>query len=107
MIRGQSSARREAAASSRGWAKVGLLGLGLVVGTTVGMVGWSTQLRKHRRALFHGDKFRRLAALGYLRAHPSVDSERLLRDYLQWESHPLLRRRAHGILQRTAELLRS
>jgi hypothetical protein len=84
-----------------------LLSLGLAVGTAVGVLGWSAVLRRHRRALFHADKLRRLAALGYLRAHPSVDSARLLRDYLQWEPHPLLRRRARGVLRRTELALRS
>ena len=80
---------------------------GLAVGLTLGFVTWSAQQENHRRALFHASPRRRLAALGYLRAHPSVDSARLLRDYLRWEPLPLLRRRARGVLRRTERLLRS
>lgn len=90
-----------------GWEAAGMVGLGLVVGTAVGLVGWSLVQRRHRRSLFHPDTLKRLAALGYLRAHPSVDSARLLRDYLRWEPNPLLRRRARGVLQRTERALRS
>ena len=90
-----------------GWHSAGLVGLGLAVGAAVGLVGWSLVQRRHRRSLFHPDKLKRLAALGYLRAHPSVDSARLLRDYLEWEPHPLLRRRARGVLRRTERALLS
>lgn len=89
------------------WWTVGMLATGVVAGLAVGLVGWSAQQRKHRRSLFHPDAMNRLAALGYLRAHPSVDSARLLRDYLQWEPHPLLRRQARGVLRRMERLLRS
>jgi len=89
------------------WTVVGMLSTGLVAGLTVGLVGWSAQQHRHRRSLFHPDATSRLAALGYLRAHPSVDSARLLRDYLQWEPLPLLRRKARGVLRRTEQLLRS
>ncbi len=89
------------------WSALGLVGLGLAVGAAVGLAGWSLAQRRHRRSLFSPDKFKRLAALGYLRAHPSVDSARLLRDYLHWEPHPLLRRKARGVLRRTERALRS
>jgi hypothetical protein len=91
----------------REWSTGTLVGAGLAMGVTLGLVAWSAQQRRHRRALFHPDAYKRLAALGYLRAHPSVDSARLLRDYLQWEPHPLLRRQARGVLRRTERLLRS
>lgn len=89
------------------WHAAGMVGLGIAVGVAVGLVGWSLAQKRHRRSLFSPDKYKRLAALGYLRAHPSVDSARLLRDYLQWEPHPLLRRRARGVLRRTERALRS
>lgn len=89
------------------WSLVGMLATGLVAGLAVGLMGWSAHQHRHRRSLFHPDATSRLAALGYLRAHPSVDSARLLRDYLQWEPHPLLRRKARGVLRRTERLLRS
>ena len=81
--------------------------LGLIVGVAVGLVGWSSQQNRWRSALFSPRPMQRLAALGYLRAHPSVDSARLLADYLQWESYPLLRRRARRVLRRTERLLRT
>jgi hypothetical protein len=84
-----------------------LLSIGLVAGVTAGLFGWGALHRRHRHALFHIQPVRRLAALGYLRAHPSVDSARLLRDYLQWEKLPLLRRRARRVLRRTERMLRS
>ena len=79
----------------------------LVTGFLVGGIGWTMQQRRHRQALFHPRPFRRLAAIGYLRAHPSVDSARLLHDYLRWEPHPLLRRRARATLRRMEQVLRS
>lgn len=81
--------------------------LALVGGLVVGYVGWTLQLERHRQALFHPRPFRRLAALGYLRAHPRVDSARLLHEYLRWEPHPLLRRRARQVLRRMEQRLRS
>ena len=92
---------------STGVGKVGLVVAGLLVGVIAGFVAWSQQQEMHRRSLFAPSPRRRLAALGYLRAHPSVDSARLLRDYLRWEPLPLLRRRARGVLRRTERLLRS
>jgi len=41
-----------------------------------------------------------LAALGYLSGHPGVESVQVLRDYLAWEEHPALRRRAESIVRR-------
>ena len=54
----------------------------------------------------HGVPFRirRLAALGYLAGHPGPDTTRLLGEYVAWERHPLLQRRARAI-QAQAEYL--
>jgi hypothetical protein len=41
-----------------------------------------------------------MAALGYLSGHPSVATVRVLKDYLAWEEHPALRRRAEAIVRR-------
>jgi hypothetical protein len=46
-----------------------------------------------------------MAAISYLRARPSVDSVRLLRDYVAWESNPVLRRRGRRALQRAERAL--
>ena len=89
------------------WVAVGLVAVGLAAGIVGGFLTWSHQQTSAKAALFNAIPRRRLAALGYLRAHPSVDSARLLRDYLRWEPLPLLRRRARGVLRRTERLLRS
>ena len=102
-VRSVHVARRDAGGRPAG--KPALLGL--LGGVIVGYVAWSLQTQQHRQALFHRRPFRRLAALGYLRAHPSVDSARLLHEYLRWEPHPLLRRRAVQVLRRMEYLLRS
>lgn len=79
----------------------------MAVGAVVGLIGWRSFHNSSRKSLFHSQPVRRLAALGYLRGHPSVDSARLLRDYLEWEELPLLRRRARRVLRRTERMLRS
>ena len=53
-----------------------------------------------RTALFSPRPLRRLAALGYLSGHPGVEAVQVLRDYLAWEEHPALRRRAEVIARR-------
>lgn len=55
---------------------------------------------RHQQDLFSHRPLRRLSALGFLSGHPSVDAVRVLRDYLAWERHPMLRRRAEGIVRR-------
>ncbi len=78
--------------------KVGLvaLALGLVAG--FGLAQHS--INRYRRALFSTRPLKRLSALGYLSAHPSVETVRLLRDYIAWEHQPMLRRRAEAIARR-------
>jgi hypothetical protein len=59
--------------------------------------GWTLAQRylaRHQAALFSPKPRRRHAALGYLAGRPAPDTLRLLRDYLAWERHPMLRRRA-------------
>lgn len=59
------------------------------------------QMSRHRRNLFSPHPLRRLAALGYLGGRPaSVDTILLLRDFIAWESLPLVRRRATLLLAR-------
>lgn len=70
--------------------------LGLVAG--VGLAQHS--ISRYRRALFSARPLKRLSALGYLSAHPSVETVRLLRDYIAWEQQPMLRRRAEAIARR-------
>ena len=74
--------------------------IGLAVGTTAGALLAQQSMDRHRRELFSGRPLRRLSALGYLNGHPSVEAVRLLRDYLAWEKHPVLRRRGQMIARR-------
>ncbi len=71
-------------------------GLGAVLGSVLAQ----KSMGRHREDLFSGRPLRRLSALGYLSGHPSVETVRLLYDYLAWEEHPLLRTRADGIVRR-------
>lgn len=74
--------------------------LGVVAGAALGWAVSQQHLAQHREALFSPRPLRRLAALGSLAAEEGVDTVRLLRDYLAWERHPLLRRRARAIVRR-------
>jgi hypothetical protein len=70
------------------------------LGLVVGIVFAQESISRYRRALFSRRPLKRLSALGYLSAHPSVDTVRLLRDYIAWEQQPMLRRRAEAIARR-------
>ena len=78
--------------------KAAVLALG--VGALLGIVLAQYSMGRHREDLFSRRPLRRLSALGYLSGHPSVEAVRLLRDYLAWEEHPMLRRRAEAIVRR-------
>jgi len=80
--------------------KVRALLVGLLVGTAAGAMLAQHSMDRHRRELFSGRPLRRLSALGYLNSHPSVEAVHLLQDYLAWEKHPVLRRRAEAIARR-------
>ena len=54
----------------------------------------------HRADLFSVRPVKRFAALGFLAGQQSVETLRLLRDYLTWETVPLLRRRADTIVRK-------
>jgi hypothetical protein len=87
-------------ARSAGWAATGAVTVGFVGGLVVGALVWSVQMRRCQRDLFSSNRFRRLAALGYLGGRPGVDTARLLTDYLRWETHPALRLRGERLLRR-------
>ena len=66
------------------------------------------QIARHRRELFSSHPLRRLAALGYLGGRDAtVDTVRLLRDFVAWEPRPLIRRRAALILARMEQQLQT
>jgi len=73
---------------------------GFLGGVLAGALVWATQMRRYRRDLFSSSPIRRLAALGYLSGNPTLDSARVLRDYIRWESRPALRRRGELVLRR-------
>ncbi len=74
--------------------------LGIAAGVTLGWVVTQERIQHHRSDLFSSRPLRRLAALSALRSQRGVETVRLLRDYLEWERHPVLRRRAKGIVRR-------
>lgn len=76
-----------------------LFAAGFFGGVTLGAAVWEGMLAGNRRGLFSANPVRRYAAVSYLGARPSVDTARLLRDYVRWESHPVLRRRARRVLR--------
>jgi hypothetical protein len=76
-----------------------ILAIGFVGGLLTGATLWSRLVDTNRRGLFSPHPVKRFAAVSYLGAHPSVDTVRLLRDYILWESQPLLRRRARRVLR--------
>jgi hypothetical protein len=80
----------------------------LVVGAAgaLGALLVRDQMSRHRRELFSPHPLRRLAALGYLAsATASIDLVLLLRDFIAWETRPMLKKRATGILGRMEEAL--
>lgn len=82
-----------------------LLAVGFVGGVAAGSLLWTHMLRSHRYDLFSSRRVNRIAALGYLRARPTVDTARLLREYIAWESNPLLRQRGVRLLNRVEAAL--
>ncbi|MDF1505645.1 hypothetical protein [Roseisolibacter sp. H3M3-2] len=92
--RRQRRRRRE----DEGHGAVTLLAAGFLGGLVVGAAAWAGMLDRSRQGLFSRQPVRRFAAVSYLATRPSVDTARLLRDYVRWEPHPLLRRRGRQAL---------
>jgi hypothetical protein len=84
----------------RGAHHVRIAAAGFVGGLAVGLVVWSSQVQRSRRELFSRSPMRRYAALGFLAGRPGVETARLLRDYVNWETRPALRRRGQHLLRR-------
>ena len=62
------------------------------------------QITRHRRNLFSPHALRRLAALGHVnKTTASVDTIRMLRDFIAWEPRKLLRERAQSVVSRMEE----
>jgi hypothetical protein len=80
--------------------KVGFVAVGFIGGLAAGSVMWSRMQRQYRRNLFSKSPLRRVAALGYLRARPTVNTAQLLREYVAWEPRSILRHRGVRMLKR-------
>ncbi|HUR00518.1 MAG TPA: hypothetical protein VM166_13780 [Gemmatimonadaceae bacterium] len=73
--------------------------VGFVGGLAAGTLVWSRMQRHFRRNLFSRSPFMRVAALGYLRAKPTISTAQLLREYVAWEPRPVLRQRGAKMLR--------
>jgi hypothetical protein len=80
--------------------RVSFVAVGFLGGIAAGSLVWSRLQRQYRRNLFSRHMFRRVAALGYLRARPSVNTAQLLREYVAWEPRSILRERGVRMLKR-------
>ena len=78
----------------RDWFLAGLAG-----GLVAGLAAWSGAQHAYRRDLFSRHPLRRLAALGHLSGRSSVATAHLLREYIAWETRPMLRGRAVRLLK--------
>ena len=83
----------------------GFVLVGFVGGMAAGTLLWSRMQRHYRRNLFSRSALRRVAALGYLRAKPTVNTAQLLREYVAWEPRPMLRQRGARMLKRLESTL--
>ena len=88
------------ATRSAGFVAVGFLG-----GVAAGSLLWTSMQRQSRRNLFSKSAIRRVAALGYLRARPTVNTAQLLREYVAWEPRSILRYRGARMLERLESTL--
>ena len=80
--------------------KISYVAVGFLGGVAAGSLMWSSMQRQYRRNLFSKHMLRRVAALGYLRARPTVNTAQLLREYIAWEPRSLLRQRGARMLKR-------
>ena len=80
--------------------KVSYAAVGFIGGVAAGSLMWSRMQRQYRRDLFSKSPLRRVAALGYLRARPTVNTAQILREYIAWEPRAILRQRGVRMLKR-------
>jgi hypothetical protein len=85
--------------------RAGFVAVGFIGGIAAGSLFWSRMQRQYRRNLFSRHALRRVAALGYLRAKPSVSTAQILREYVAWEPRPILRQRGAKMLKRLESTL--
>ena len=75
-------------------------GAALVAGFAGGWYLAGRHLQHHKAALFSRNRMQRMAALSYLAGQPSVETLRLLADYMAWEPVPALRKGAARVRRR-------
>jgi hypothetical protein len=85
--------------------RASFVAVGFLGGIAAGSLIWSRLQRQYRRNLFSRHTLRRVAALGYLRARPSVNTAQLLREYVAWEPRSILRERGVMMLKRLESTL--
>jgi hypothetical protein len=85
--------------------RASLLAVGFFGGMAAGTLVWSRMQRQYRRNLFSRSPIRRVAALGYLRSRPTVNTAQLLREYVAWEPRAILRQRGARMLKRLESTL--
>lgn len=87
--------------------KLKIAGITIVAAAAAGAaVAWviRDQVTRHRRDLFSPHALQRLAALSHMSRGPAtVGDVLLLRDFIAWESRPLLKKRATALLERMEE----
>ena len=80
--------------------KLSFVAVGFLGGIAAGSLVWTHLQRQYRRNLFSKSPLRRVAALGYLRARPTVNTAQILREYIAWEPRSILRQRGAQMLKR-------
>jgi hypothetical protein len=85
--------------------RASFVAVGFIGGIAAGGFVWSRMQRQYRRNLFSKSPIRRVAALGYLRTRPTVNTAQLLREYVAWEPRSILRRRGARMLRRLESTL--
>jgi hypothetical protein len=80
--------------------KLSFVAVGFLGGIAAGSLVWTHLQRQYRRNLFSKSPLRRVAALGYLRARPTVNTAQILREYVAWEPRAILRQRGVQMLKR-------
>lgn len=73
---------------------------GALAGAALGWIAAQRHIERHQSDLFSPRPLRRMSALGYLAGQEGVEAVGLLRDYVRWESQPILRQRAEAVLRR-------
>ena len=80
--------------------RASFVAVGFLGGVAAGSLVWTHLQRQYRRNLFSKSPLRRVAALGYLRARPTVNTAQILREYVAWEPRAILRQRGAQMLKR-------